>query len=296
MQPRSQRTIAHSAELSGVGFFTGADVSVRFLPANEDTGIAFLRTDISGAEPIPASIEYAVPRFRRTAIERRGVSVELIEHVMAALAGLRIDNCLVEINAPEPPGLDGSCLAFAEALWDAGIVEQSAPRQTLTVSEEGVVRSEHGADEIVVGPSATGGGLTVGYQLDYGDDSFIPQQSFSITLTPENFLREVAFARTFILEGEVKYLQSQGYGLRTTAKDLLIFGPQGVIDNSLRTDDECARHKVLDCLGDLALIGCDVVGEVRAFRSGHRLNAELVRHLKQIDNQAVTLRMLRRVA
>lgn len=295
MQPRSQRTIVHPAELSGVGFFTGADVRVRFLPANEDAGIAFLRTDVSGAEPIPALIEYTVPRFRRTAIERRGVSVELIEHVMAALAGLRIDNCLVEINAPEPPGLDGSCLAFAEALWDAGIVEQSSPRQTLIVPAEGIVRSDHGADEIVARPTATGG-LTVGYQLDYGDDSFIPPQSYAVTLTPETFLREVAFARTFILESEVKYLQSQGYGLRTTARDLLIFGPRGVIDNSLRAADECARHKVLDCIGDLALIGCDVVGEVRAFRSGHRLNAELVRHLKQIDNQAVTLRMLRRVA
>jgi UDP-3-O-acyl-N-acetylglucosamine deacetylase len=226
------------------------------------------------------------------------VSVELIEHVMAALAGLRIDNCLVEINAPEPPGLDGSCLAFAEALLNAGIVEQSVPRQTLIVQTEIAVRSGTGGDEIIACPSssAASGNLTIGYQLDYGKDSFIPSQGYAVELTPETFLREVAFARTFILESEVSYLQSQGYGLRTTARDLLIFGPQGVIDNRLRTDDECARHKVLDCIGDLALIGCDVVGDVRAVRSGHRLNAELVRHLKQIDGKAVTLRVLRRVA
>lgn len=295
MQGRSQRTIARPAEVCGIGFLTGADVRVRFVPADEDAGIAFLRTDVSAAEPIPALVEYTVPRLRRTAIERRGISVELVEHVMAALAGLWIDNCFVEINAPEPPGLDGSCLPFAEALLNAGIVEQTARRKTLIVRQEDIVRSDDRGQEIIARP-ADSGALTVGYQLDYGQGSFIPEQSYSVELTPETFVREVAFARTFILETEVRYLQTQGYGRRTTSKDLLIFGPDGVIDNTLRADDECARHKVLDCIGDFALVGCDLVGDVRAWRSGHRLNAELVRRWKLMLDEAASPSALRKVA
>jgi UDP-3-O-[3-hydroxymyristoyl] N-acetylglucosamine deacetylase/UDP-3-O-[3-hydroxymyristoyl] N-acetylglucosamine deacetylase/3-hydroxyacyl-[acyl-carrier-protein] dehydratase len=292
---RSQRTIARPAEVGGVGFLTGADVRVRFLPANEDSGIAFRRTDLAGAEPIPALVEYTVPRLRRTAIERRGVSVELIEHVMAALAGLWIDNCLVEINAPEPPGLDGSCLPFVDALLDADLVKQTSPRRRIIVRQPDVIRSEDGSQQISVTP-ASSGLLTIGYQLDYGPASAIPSQGHVAELTPESFARDIAFARTFILDSEVRHLQAQGYGRRTTAKDLLVFGPQGVIDNALRTDDECARHKVLDCVGDFALLGCDLVADVRAFRSGHRLNAELVRRLRLIQEEPAESPALRRVA
>src|SRR5579859_2067869 len=122
MQGRRERTIRKSVEVRGVGFLTGRDVTLRFLPASTQTGIQFRRTDCPRAEPIPARIDYAVPRERRTAIERNGVSIEMIEHVMAALAGLQIDNCLVELDAPEPPGMDGSSLAFAEAILSAGTI------------------------------------------------------------------------------------------------------------------------------------------------------------------------------
>ena len=279
MSQRIQRTISRAVEVRGIGFLTGADVRLRFLPAPPQHGIAFLRTDCASVHPIPALVEYTVPRQRRTAIEHRGAVVEMTEHVMAALAGLQIDNCLVALDAPEPPGCDGSCLPFAERLWDAGIVEQGLPRRVLTVRHEVSVSDDKGSQSIQAAPS-TNSGLTIRYTLQYGNQSPIPAQQYRIELTPEKFLKEIAFARTFVLEEEAVALRAQGYGCRTTARDLLIFGKQGIIDNSLRAADECARHKVLDCIGDLALIGCDVCGEIDAFRSGHRLNADLVRRLK----------------
>ncbi len=280
MTPRSQRTISRAAEVTGFGFLTGADVRLTFHPAAANHGIAFLRTDCDSA-PIPARVEHVAPRQRRTALSYRGVTVELVEHVLAALAGLQIHNCLVTLNAPEPPGLDGSCRPFAEALWDAGIVDQGVPREAMTIHHAvraGSLEQRQWVDAMPVGADA---GFTVEYTLDYGPQSPIQRQSARYLVTPEIFLREICWARTFILESEVAALRSQGYGQRVTAGDLLIFGARGVIDNALRADDECARHKLLDCIGDLALIGCDLRGTVSAFRSGHQLNAETVRQLQQ---------------
>ena len=279
MKQRSQRTIARSAVVSGVGFLTGADISLRFLPADPGHGIAFRRTDRLYAPPIPALVEYTVPRARRTAIARCGVVVEMIEHVMAALAGLQIDNCLVELDGPEPPGCDGSSLLFAECLLDAGVADQGGARQCLDLRHSVVVQGESSAQS-VRGTPADDGKLHIEYTLDYGPDCPIEQQHYSVVVTPETFLSQIAFARTFVLEHEAQALRAQGYGKRTTARDLLIFGPQGVIDNVLRTPDECARHKILDCIGDLALAGCDLAGVVEARRSGHQLNAEFVRRVQ----------------
>ncbi|MFN0054324.1 MAG: UDP-3-O-acyl-N-acetylglucosamine deacetylase [Planctomycetales bacterium] len=278
MKQRLQRTIARAVSLSGIGFLTGADIELRFEPAPPGHGIAFLRTDRLLAPPVPALVEYTIPRQRRTAIQRCGVTIEMIEHVMAALAGLQIDNCLVRLDGPEPPGCDGSSLRFAERLLDAGIAQQDFPRKCLSVSRCVTVRGDDGDQSLVATPPADG--LTISYTLDYGADSPIPPQTAACTITPESFLAELAWSRTFVLEEEALALKAQGYGRRTTAKDLLIFNRQGVVDNSLRSDDECARHKILDCLGDVALIGCDLAGRLDAYRSGHALNAELVRRLK----------------
>jgi UDP-3-O-acyl N-acetylglucosamine deacetylase len=265
--------------VAGIGFLTGADIVLTFLPAPPGHGIAFQRTDRLYAPPIPALVAYTVPRARRTAIARCGVAVEMIEHVVAALAGLGIDNCLVELNGPEPPGCDGSSLLFAQCLLDAGTVDQGVPRDRLELTQPVVVEGES-AEQSVSGTPADDGALHVSYSLDYGAGSPIGRQDYSIVVSPETFVAEIAFARTFLLEHEAQALRAQGYGRRTTARDLLIFGPQGVIDNVLRAPDECARHKILDCIGDLALAGCDLAGVIRARRSGHQLNAEFVRRLK----------------
>lgn len=284
MQERSQRTISRRVEVTGIGFLTGADIRLQFHPAAPDQGIAFLRTDCLDSRPIPARVEYTVARQRRTAIECHGVAVEMVEHVLAALAGLQIDNCLVTLDAPEPPGCDGSSLTFAQALCDAGIEEQGVRRELLRVRHPVCVRNEDRTQSIRIVPNMTGR-FSIRYGLDYGPDSPIPLQEAEVDINPETFLRDLSFARTFLLSSEAEQLRAAGYGRRTTARDLLIFGNDGIVDNSLRAPNECARHKLLDCLGDLALLGCDVAGSVEAWRSGHSLNAELARRIQLVHGR-----------
>jgi len=276
MHSRLQRTLIRPARYSGFGFLTGANINVHFHPAADNYGIRFQRVDLSGTEPIPARLEFVLPRQRRTAITNGSATVELIEHVMAALAGLQIDNCLVCLDGPELPGADGSCLPFVQVLQDAGIVTQSARRETLVL--RGDARTKPGSDdaEISAGPVFRRT-LVISYELDYGPRSPIKPQLLTFEFAPETFVADIAYARTFILQSEVAALQSQGYGSRVTEKDLLIFGPDGVLGNQLRALDECVRHKILDCIGDFALLGCDVHGHFRAYRSGHNLNHEICR-------------------
>jgi UDP-3-O-acyl N-acetylglucosamine deacetylase len=290
MPGRLQRTIEQPVEACGVGYLAGRDVTVRLLPAAIDEGIRFRRVDLPGAPLIPARVEFTVARRRRTAIERDGATVELIEHVMAALAGMRIDNCTVELDGPEVPGFDGSSLRFAEMLSSAGAVEQQAERRVLVVPSTVLVTEPANDSEISYRPVSRPT-LAISYHLDYGARSPIRPQELCVEITPESFLRELAFSRTFLLEQEAEALRAAGYGARTTSQDLLIFGPNGPLDNPLRAPDECVRHKILDCLGDFALLGCDVEGHFSAYRSGHHLNREIVRKLlaRAADARAGTL-------
>ena len=285
MIQRHQRTLARPAAFRGFGFLSGADVSVNFLPADEHSGIHFQRVDLRGSDPVPATLNCVVPRERRTAISKNGVTIELIEHVMAALAGLQIDNCLVQLNAPELPGADGSCLPFVQSLLDAGIVEQSAKRDVLVICANAETPPCSDGSEISVGPVFRRT-LVVTYELDYGPRSPIRPQLMTFEFSPESFVANIAFARTFILETEVTALRAQGYGARVTEKDLLIFGAKGIVGIELRSPDECVRHKILDCIGDFALLGCDVHGHFRAFRSGHNLNHVICQQIQRKNQRS----------
>jgi UDP-3-O-acyl N-acetylglucosamine deacetylase len=270
---RRERTIASEAIVRGVSFLSGYDVEVRFRPAEAGTGVVFARRDLPDCPTVPGRVRHVVPRQRRTSLQRGEAVVEMVEHVMAALAGLRIDNCRVELDGPETPGLDGSSLGFVEALDRAGVVEQDRPREVVVVRRPLLVRD--GPSTLKAEPGGAGG-LVLTYHLDYGDNP-IGRQSRRVAISPESFRAELASSRTFLLAAEADALRSAGIGRRTTEADLLVFGPDGPIRNTLRYPDECARHKVLDMLGDLALLGCDLVGEVIASRTGHQHNAELVR-------------------
>ncbi|WP_152052248.1 UDP-3-O-acyl-N-acetylglucosamine deacetylase [Tautonia marina] len=279
---RPQRTIARDAEVRGIGYLLGSDVTVRFRPADADSGIQFVRVDLPDRPSVPALATYVEPRERRTALRRGEAVVELVEHVMAALAGLQIDNCTVELDAPETPGMDGSSLAFARALATAGAIEQDRPRQVLVIDRPVSVRD--GKASVAAYPGEPDR-LVLSYQLDYGNGSPIPAQAYFAEPSPERFLREIAPARTFLLAAEAEALRASGIGSRTSEADLLIFGSDGLIGNSLRFPDECARHKLLDVMGDLALIGKDLVGHVVAHRSGHSLNVELARALLAAEEE-----------
>ncbi|WP_052561550.1 UDP-3-O-acyl-N-acetylglucosamine deacetylase [Gemmata sp. SH-PL17] len=273
---RHQRTLAAPVSVEGVGFITGTRVSLRFLPAQPDTGLVFRRTDLPDAPTVPARAARVSGTQRRTTLGPQHTSITLVEHVLAALAGLRIDNCVVELDGAEPPGLDGSAAGFVSALSTVATVNQRTRRAIYGVSKPVVVRAP-GAT-LGLHP-ATGSELRISYRLDYGPGSPIAPQTHTLAITPDTFAHELAPCRTFLTEPEAHGLRAQGVGRHLTGADLLVFGKYGPIENAVRFADEPARHKILDLIGDLALCGFDLAGHLVAYRSGHSLNVELARQL-----------------
>lgn len=273
-----QRTIAREATVRGIGFVTGVDVELRFKPADADTGLLFVRTDLPNQPHIPADIAYVAPRRLRTTLESGAAKVEMTEHVLAALSGLGIHNCIIEIDGPEAPGMDGSAKAFADALCNAGILVLGVPAPVLEITETVTVAENEAT--VTIEPTEHPG-LVVEYCLDYGNDLALGRQLVSFPVDGKTFCRELAPARTFILERDIAALRSQGLGKGVSFSDLLVLNQAGQpIDNEFRYPDECARHKALDVIGDLALLGMPIKGHVRATKSGHWLNAALVRELE----------------
>lgn len=276
IQERCQQTIAKPVEVQGIGFVTGKNIRLRFRPAPASTGVVFVRTDLGSQACISAGVDNVTGTARRTTLGHAPVQVGLVEHVLAALTGLRIDNCYVDLDAPEPPGLDGSARAFVQALHAAGIVSQNERRSIMAVTDPVTYAT---ADATITLYPPENMELRVSYLLDYGKESPIPWQMCTLDVTPGAFTSELAQCRTFVTEQEAIALRNQGLGSRTVVTDLVVFGRQGPIQNRLRFGNEPARHKMLDILGDLSLIGCDLRGHVVAYRSGHPHNVELVRLL-----------------
>ena len=279
---RKQSTIVDRAQVSGFGYWSGNDVRLEFRPAAVDTGITFVREDLPGHPRIPACVDLREDKPRRTNLSVDSYNVEMVEHVMAALAGLQIDNCEIWTTGSEMPGCDGSSLPFATVLQAAGRQLLSAFQPRFVVNK--VVRVGDETAWLEARPANQG--MTVEYHLDYGDNSSLPAQSACQLVNPNTFLDTLAPARTFVLQHEADHLRSLGLGLRVTNQDLLVFGPNGPIENHLRFNDECARHKALDIVGDLALSGLELVGHFVAHRSGHRLNAELASRLRELYETA----------
>ena len=278
-RPGRQTTVACDAEIRGVGFVTGAEVEVKIRPAEANTGYLFVRTDLPGKPQIPAHFSNVSLSRRRTALHANGATVEMVEHCLSALAGLGVDNAIIELNAGELPGLDGSSLAFVDAIMSSGIKPLDVPKRPLQI-EEPVCAYEK--DALVAIHPGVAGSLAITFNLDLGANSPIPNQSLATTITPEFYRKEIAPARTFVLESEVAALRAQGLGSRITAKDLLVIGSDGnPIDNQYRMPDECVRHKILDVVGDLALFGQPLFGHVLAHKSGHHLNVTLCQKIHQ---------------
>lgn len=293
---RRQRTLARPVTVTGFGYYSGRDIQVEFWPAPEYAGITFVRHDLGSGARIPAKPEYRIDMPRRTTLEVGGARVEMVEHVMAALYGLRIDNCEVWVDAAEMPGCDGSALAFVEAIDAAGTVEQRSPVPQIVVRQ--TVRVALDNQWIEAQPSRSAG-LSITYDLDFASHPAIGRQTYGIDVTPSSFSKELAGCRTFITEDVAQAMLADGRGQRVTPRDLLIFGPHGPVGNTLRFPNECVRHKVLDVVGDLALSGCEVIGHVVAHRCGHKLNAELARRLLEqveICNESYGATQQRRAA
>ena len=287
-QIRFQQTIEHTTHVSGRGYWSGRPITLTFLPGQPNSGIVFRRIDLPNRPEILAVAAHRRDTSLRTTLVHEDVHVEMIEHVMAALYAMDIDNCIVECDAPEMPGMDGSALAFAVALERAGSRKQPAPSHHVSLT----VPLRVGDDQqwIMAVPS-NDPGLTLQYQLDYGATSPILASTHTYSLSRDSFSQSIASARTFMTESEARGLQSQGVASHVTYRDLLVFGPNGPLENSLRFEDECSRHKVLDLIGDLSLCGLRVQGKIIAHRSGHILNgrlAEAVQQLFQLQSQSRT--------
>ena len=272
--------------MSGYGFWSGRDIDLNFQPAEANTGIVFVRSDLPGQPRIPAVIQNRINGPRRTTLVAEGCPVEMVEHVLAALAGLKIDNCEIHATRAEMPGDDGSSKAFTDALSQAGLVELEAERQTIRVTSSIRVGDENTwiqADPVEQDQ------FELAYQLDYACPS-IGTQTYQTQVTPKIFAKEIAPARTFVLLEEAQELQKKGLGQRVSFKDILVFGPDGPIDNQVRFENECARHKLLDMIGDFSLSGTDLIGKFTASKSGHRLNSQLVFALLQQIGHTNTIR------
>lgn len=275
-----QKTIERETTFSGVGVNTGERATMRFKPAPPNSGVVFIRTDLPGRPEVPASIEYTGNRLLRTSIIRDDVEVQMIEHVMATLSGLGIDNVHIEIDASEVPCGDGSALGFYEALTQAGLVEQPQPKRVCTITAP-ISVSEDNATLVAIPADE---GLSVAYTLSY-NTPLLQAQYFDSRITPDIFGSEIAPARTFILESDVEELRSRGMGRGATYKNMLVLGRKGIIDNELRFPNEFARHKALDLIGDLYLLGAQLNAHVIAARSGHQLNKKLVERIRRTYDQ-----------
>lgn len=297
-QIRFQQTIEHVAHVSGRGYWSGKPITLTFLPAQVNTGIRFRRVDLPGRPEIEAVASNRRDTNLRTTLVGETAQVEMIEHVMSALYAMDIDNCIVECDATEMPGMDGSSLSFAVAIERAGVRRQAATTQSVSLSMP--LRVGDDKQWIMAVPS-NDPGLTVQYQLDYGPDSPIPATTTTFLLDRECYAEHISPARTFLSAADANALQSQGVASHVTYRDLIVFGPTGPIDNSLRYEDECSRHKLLDLIGDLSLSGLRIQGKIIAHRSGHILNgrmAEAIRHLKhsQVPSAQEARSMQRRFA
>jgi UDP-3-O-[3-hydroxymyristoyl] N-acetylglucosamine deacetylase len=273
---RLQRTIRRPVAVLGFGYHTGQDVRVEFRPAPVGAGITFVREDLGLDARVAAYCDNRIEVPRRTCLEVDGVRVEMVEHILAALAGLQVDNCEIRIDRPEMPGCDGSAMAFVAAVESVGTVEQGAEVNRLEITEH--VSVSHG-DMIIEAFPSPSDSYSVEYTVDYPQDPVIGYQVAHVEVTPEIFREEIAPCRTFVLQREADEMLRAGLGKRVGSHDLLIFGDHGPVNNRLRFDNECARHKALDVIGDLALTGCEIVGHVVAYRSGHRLNAAFAQEL-----------------
>lgn len=273
---KPQKTIAQEAKLAGRGMFSGAQAQVRFAPADADTGVVFIRTDLDEPVKIEATVRSVAERSRRTAIKKGQISIETIEHCMAAINALEIDNIFIEVDAPEMPGFDGSSGEYFKALKECGFVEQSKPRKEFAVSQE-VSLSEAGAS--IYALPCDGGSLEITYDMDYTQHTGVGRQMLSCTLSTEYFEANLAPARTFLLEAEAKQFQSRGIGTHLGPRDILVISSDGPIKNSFRFPDECVRHKIVDLIGDISLVGRRITGRIVAYKSGHNLNQQLARKL-----------------
>ena len=272
----SQRTIRRAISCAGIGLHSGNKVQLSLKPAAPNFGIRFRRTDLGNHE-VPARVQHLAGIQLATALSRNEVSVETVEHLLAALVSLGVDNVLIELNSPEVPIMDGSAAPFVYLVQEAGIKVQNSPRQYLKILRP--ISLARGDKHIALYPSDH---FKVTYSISY-DHPLLRHQTRTIAISETSFIDEIAPARTFTFLKDVEMLRQNGLALGGSLDNAVVLGETGVL-NPLRFADEFVRHKILDAVGDLALVGHPVIGHLVAHRAGHALHTEFAsRILEEVD-------------
>jgi UDP-3-O-[3-hydroxymyristoyl] N-acetylglucosamine deacetylase len=272
----NQRTLKNSIRASGVGLHSGKKVLMTLRPAMPDTGIVFRRTDLGELVDIPAHAEYVGDTMMGTTLQKGDAKISTVEHLLSALAGLGIDNALVEVSAGEVPIMDGSAGPFVFLLQSAGIEEQKAPKRFIRILD--TVRVEEGDKWARFDPYD---GFRVNFEIEFDHPSFKKRsQTATMDFSTTSFLREVSRARTFGFMRDLESLRARNLALGGNLDNAIVLDDNRILnEDGLRYEDEFVKHKILDAIGDLYLLGHSLIGEFSGFKSGHSLNNKLLRTL-----------------
>ncbi len=271
---RLQQTLANSVSCAGIGLHSGQSVTLTLRPAPADTGVVFVNRNGHAGASLAASVDHLVPTELCTAISGNGFQVKTIEHVLAALAGLNVDNVYVEVDAGEAPVMDGSSAPFVKLIQSAGIVSQNRPQPYLKITRP--LEVIDGSRRVRIEPSAT---PRITYSIQY-DHPLIQTQTYSYEHSARAFESEIAEARTFGFLQEVEALWARGLGRGGNLDNTVVLSQDGILNESgLRFTNEFVRHKVLDLIGDFSLLGLPFIGHLIADRSGHALHTRLVKQI-----------------
>ncbi|MBW1947030.1 MAG: UDP-3-O-acyl-N-acetylglucosamine deacetylase [Deltaproteobacteria bacterium] len=262
-----QHTLMKSVKASGIGLHSGEKVSLKINPSPANTGICFVRSDLSREQVIPARAEYIVDTSFATTIGVEKVSVSTIEHLMAALSGAGVNNALIEVDGPEIPAMDGSAAPFLSLLQKAGLKAQYEPVRYIRILEPVTVKM--GDKLLSIEPSRN---FIVSFEIEF-EHPLIAKQRFAGKITPQTFASQISKARTFGFLSEVELLRENGFARGGSLENAVVIGDTSIYNRGgLRFSDEFVRHKVLDLIGDLYLLGSPVLGKVKAVKSGHSLH------------------------
>lgn len=289
-----QKTLKKAVEISGVGLHSGKTVTMRLLPAEANTGIVFLRTDLTPPQRFKSAAELVTDTQLCTVMEQGNAKVATVEHIMSALAGLGVDNVEIHLDAAEIPIVDGSSAPFVYLIQSAGLASQDAPRKYLVITRDVEVRD--GDKWARFSP------FSKGFKLDFSIDFAHPairhrNNSAHLTLTTQNYIQEISRARTFGFLSDIEFLRQNNLALGGSLDNAVVLDEYRVLnDSGLRYDDEFVRHKVLDAVGDLYLEGLSIVGHYIGYKSGHALNNQLFRavladetayEIKELDDEVL---------
>ena len=269
-----QHTIRRSVSCSGIGLHSGEKVTLLLRPARAGYGVRFRRADLGGVE-IPATVDNVDRLHYATGLSRDAGTVETVEHLLAALVSLGVDNVVVELNQAEVPIMDGSAASFVYLVHEAGLKRLTRPRRYLKALRP--ISLTRGEKRIALYPSDH---FKVTYSISF-DHPLLRHMTHTLRVTRESFVDEIAPARTFGFLKEVEMLRQKGLALGGSLDNAVVLGETGVLNSSLRFDDEFVRHKILDVIGDLALVGYPVIGHLVAHRGGHELHAAFAEKILQ---------------